>query len=61
MLEATIYATRLHLLDRAFVDAELGRLQVIVDKTAGPPEQEAMALITQYVHGAPRTPAGGRT
>ena len=35
VLEAAIYATRLHLLPRAFIDSELARLQVIVDKTAG--------------------------
>ena len=28
---------------------EYARLQVIVDKTAGPREQEAMALLTDYV------------
>ena len=32
-----------------FVEQELARLQVIVDKTAGPAEHEAMALITDYV------------
>src|SRR4051812_9913907 len=46
VLEAAIYATRLHLLPRAFVDSEMARLQVIVDKTAGPRELEAMALLT---------------
>jgi uncharacterized protein len=49
VLEATIYATRLHLLSRGFIETELERLQVIVDKTAGPIEQEAMALIREYV------------
>ena len=34
---------------RARSAAELERLQVIVDKTAGPREQEAMALLTEYV------------
>jgi hypothetical protein len=29
-----IYATRLHLLPREFIESELARLQVIVDKTA---------------------------
>ena len=38
VLEAAIYATRLHLLPRAFIDSEMARLQVIVDKTAGPQE-----------------------
>jgi hypothetical protein len=49
VLEATIYATRLHLLDREFVESELTRLQVIVDKTAGPPEVEAMDFVTAHV------------
>ena len=58
VLEATIYATRLHLLDRAFIEQELARLQVIVDKTAGPAEHEAMTVITDFVHAAPRSGAG---
>jgi hypothetical protein len=53
VLEAAIYATRLHLLERAFVLAELERLQVIVDKTAGPDERQAMALLTDFVRSAP--------
>ena len=32
--------------------AEFARLQVIVDKTAGPREQEAMAMLTEYVRAA---------
>jgi hypothetical protein len=53
VLEAAIYATRLHILPRAFVDGELARLQVIVDKTAGPHEFEAMALLTDFIRSAP--------
>jgi hypothetical protein len=53
VLEAAIYATRLHLLPRTFVESELARLQVIVDKTAGPEELEAMALLAEYVRSAP--------
>jgi uncharacterized protein len=49
VLEAAIYATRLHILDRAFVESEMTRLQVIVDKTAGPNEHEAMALLADFV------------
>ena len=49
VLEAAIYATRLHLLARPFVESEFARLQVIVDKTAGPPELEAMALLTEHL------------
>ena len=52
VLEAAIYATRVHLLDRAFLDSELARLQVIVDKTAGPRERDAMALLADYIRGA---------
>jgi hypothetical protein len=52
VLEAAIYVTRLHLLSRAFVDSELARLQVIVDKTAGPQELEAMALLTEHVRSS---------
>jgi len=51
VLEAAIHATRLHLLERTFVTGELARLQVIVDKTAGPREHEAMALLTEFVRG----------
>ena len=53
MLEAAIYATRVHMLDRTFLEAELVRLQVIVDKTAGPAEHEAMALLADYIRSAP--------
>jgi len=53
VLEAAIYATRLHLLPRSFVESELQRLQVIVDKTAGAQEREAMALLTNHVRHQP--------
>lgn len=53
VLEAAIYATRLHLLPRPFVESELTRLQVIVDKTAGPAELEAMALLTEHIRATP--------
>jgi hypothetical protein len=49
VLEAAIVATRTHLIPAAEIRAEFARLQVIVDKTAGPREQEAMALLTSYV------------
>jgi len=52
VLEAAIYATRLHLLTRSFIDSEMARLQVIVDKTAGPEELEAMALLTEHMTDA---------
>ena len=56
VLEAAIYATRLHMLSRAFVESELARLQVIVDKTADAPELEAMALLTEHVRSLPVAP-----
>lgn len=49
VLEAAILATRTHLLPAEQIRSEYERLQVIVDKTAGPREQEAMALLTEYV------------
>jgi hypothetical protein len=49
VLEAAILATRTHLLPPEEIRCEYARLQVIVDKTAGPREQEAMALLTEYV------------
>jgi hypothetical protein len=49
VLEAAILATRTHLLPAEQIRSEFERLQVIVDKTAGPREQEAMALLTEYV------------
>ena len=53
VLEAAIYATRVHLLDRSFLLREVDRLQVIVNKTAGPGELEAMDLLAKYIRNAP--------
>jgi uncharacterized protein len=49
VLEASILASRAHLLDAEEIRSELGRLQVLVDKTAGPREREAMAYVTRRV------------
>ena len=49
VLEAAILATRTHLLPAKQIREEYARLQVVVDKTAGPREREAMDLLTQYV------------
>lgn len=49
VLEAAILATRTRLLPIEDILAEYRRLQVPVDKTAGPREREAMALLTDYV------------
>ena len=53
VLEMAIYATRVHMLPREFLLGEVERLQVIVDKTAGPREFEAMALLADYIRTAP--------
>ena len=49
VLEASILASRARLLDAGDIRAELRRLQVLVDKTAGPREREAMAYVTRHV------------
>jgi uncharacterized protein len=56
VLEAAILATRLHLLPADEIRAEYARLQVIVEKTAGPREREAMALLADYVRQASHPP-----
>ena len=49
VLEASIIASRARWLPAAEVRAELERLQVLVDKTAGPREHEAMELVRRHV------------
>jgi hypothetical protein len=49
VLEAAILATRTHLIPAEQIRDEFARLQIIVDKTAGPREREAMALLTGHV------------
>jgi hypothetical protein len=52
VLEASILASRVRLLPSAEIRAELERLQVLVDKTAGPREREAMELVRRHVSAA---------
>jgi uncharacterized protein len=49
VLEATILATRLHLIPHDEVKRQVDALAVLVDKTAGPREREGWDLVTQYV------------
>jgi uncharacterized protein len=49
VLEASILASRARLLPAEDIRAELRRLQVLVDKTAGPREREAMTYVTRHV------------
>jgi len=48
-VEASILASRLEWLGAEHVWAELGRLQELVDKTAGPRERAAMDYVRRYV------------
>jgi hypothetical protein len=48
-VEASILASRLRWLGAESVLAELGRLQELVDKTAGPRERAAMDYVRRYV------------
>jgi hypothetical protein len=52
VLEASILASRVRLLEADDIRAELSRLQPLVDKTAGPREREAMAYVTDRLRAA---------
>jgi hypothetical protein len=52
VLEASILASRARLLDAEEIWAELRRLEVLVEKTAGPREREAMAYVSRHVRAA---------
>jgi uncharacterized protein len=59
VVEASILASRIRRLPREEVLGELNRLDVLVEKTGGPDERDAMAYIRSYVAGAaPRESAG---
>ena len=45
VIEAAVLISRLHLLPRAEVEAELERLEITVRKTAGPAEAEALSWL----------------
>jgi len=49
VLEATILATRLHLLDEATIRSQLASLASPVEKTAGPRERQAFQLVRDVV------------
>jgi len=48
VLEAAILATRMHLIPANEIEAEFRKLRIIVDKTAGPNEDEAMTFLEAY-------------
>ena len=47
VIEAAVVVSRLHMLPRAEVEAELARLEIIVGKTAGPAEAEAWGWLKE--------------
>jgi uncharacterized protein len=49
VIEGAVLVSRLHLLPRAEVEAELTRLEIIVGKTAGPAEAEAWSWLKDKV------------
>jgi hypothetical protein len=53
VVEAAILATRVHLLPRQEIEAELARLAVLVEKTGGDQEREALSLLCRHVQTAP--------
>jgi hypothetical protein len=60
VVEAAILATRLAFLPPDEVEAEFRRLAVLVDKTGGPQEHEAFALLRAHLDAARRArPAPG--
>lgn len=52
VIEAAILATRTKFLPQVEVDEQLMRLQSLVEKTAGPRERRAFALLAEYVSAA---------
>jgi hypothetical protein len=57
VLEAAILATRVHMLPALQMKEDLDRLEVLVEKTAGPREWEAWAMLRRYVAEHPATGA----
>jgi uncharacterized protein len=56
VLEASILASRTRFLPHDAIRAQLADLQVLVDKTAGPREREAMELVVRHANDAMGAP-----
>jgi hypothetical protein len=54
LIEAAIMLTRLHILPRVEVESEFRKLRIIVNKTGGTAELEAMAFLEGELAEAPR-------
>ncbi len=63
VVEAAILATRTAVLPAEEIRTELSRLAIIVEKTAGPQERRAFALLQRYVEAkcGPTLTTGGST
>jgi len=55
VVEAAILATRVAFLPLDEIEAEFGRLNILVDKTGGDQEQQALALLRRHVGSARET------
>ena len=57
VIEGAVLVSRLHMLPPEKVDIEMSYLQIAIDKTAGPPEQEAWGWLQEAVakHRAAQT------
>ncbi len=51
VVEAAILASRLDFLPRAKIEAEIAYLQVAIEKTAGPAEQQAWSWLMEKIRG----------
>lgn len=54
IIEAAIMLTRLHILPRTEVESEFRKLRIIVNKTGGTSELDAMAFLEGELAGAPK-------
>lgn len=52
VVEAAILVSRLHLLPREKIEAEMACLRIAIDKTAGPAEREAWGWLVEAVEAA---------
>ena len=49
ILELSILASRVHMLEKKFIDEELAKHKIIIDKTAGPNEQAAWEMLFTHL------------
>jgi len=56
VVEASILATRVHMLPRQQIDDELDKLSPLIEKTGGLREQEAFAFLKDYIAQQPDRP-----